>query len=169
MKIFCRLFGTLNRGTVGSKSHESQHAGRTGQAGQALAEGALVFLILLLLVAGLVEFGWAYFRYLAMQNAAAEGAAYGVMFPTWHDDTDNPNPNNIAYRVRHESNSPLLDWTDLQVDVTNVFTTPGNLITVTVSYEHELITPLLNSFVGDGTMTLETRAVQSILAPPPSP
>lgn len=143
-----------------------------GQSGQALVESALVFLILILLIAGLVEFGFAYFRILAMQNAAAEGAAYGIMFPSWQDSGDNPDPNNIEYRVRHESNSPLLDWTDtsrMQVDVTNVFTTPGNLITVTVTYDHELITPLLNRFFSDGTMTLEARAVQAILSPPPPP
>jgi hypothetical protein len=119
-------------------------------------------------MAGLVEFGWAYFRYLAMQNAAAEGAAYGTMFPSWHDSSDNPDPDNVEYRVRHESNSPLLEWNDttkMQVDVDALFTTPGNHITVTVTYDHNFITPLTTWLPGGGNMTLRATAVQAILAP----
>ena len=151
------------------------------EAGQALVESAFVFIIVLLLLGGLVEFGWAYFHYLAMQDAAGEGAAYGIMFSTWHygdnpsdpvDPTDpnapyNPDPNNIAYRVRHESQTAILDWSSTGVDVEAPFTTPGNQITVTVTYDHQLITPFLTGFSNGGTIRLRARAVQTILAPPP--
>jgi Flp pilus assembly protein TadG len=57
-------------------------ADTTSQSGQALAEATIVLILVLLLLGGLVEFGWAYFRYLAMQDAAGEGAAYGMMYST---------------------------------------------------------------------------------------
>jgi Flp pilus assembly protein TadG len=139
----------------------------TSQSGQALAEATIVLILVLLLLGGLVEFGWAYFRYLAMQDAAGEGAAYGIVYSTWQRPEDSPDPNNIVYRVQNESTSPILDWSSTTVDIDAPFTTPGNLITVTVSFEHQLITPLLSQFVSDGTITLRATAVQTILAPPP--
>jgi hypothetical protein len=116
----------------------------TSQSGQALAEATIVLILVLLLLGGLVEFGWA-----------------------WQRPEDSPDPNNIVYRVQNESTSPILDWSSTTVDIDAPFTTPGNLITVTVSFEHQLITPLLSQFVSDGTITLRATAVQTILAPPP--
>jgi Flp pilus assembly protein TadG len=148
------------------------------ESGQALAEATIVLVLVLLLLGGLVEFGWAYFRYLSMQNAAGEGAAYGMMYSTWHQGADptapyyNVDPNNIVYRVRNESTSPILDWSAATVDVELPAISPnpenpGNPVVVTVTFEHRLITPILSQLVSDGTITLRARAVQTILAPPP--
>lgn len=149
------------------------------ERGQALAEATIVLVLVLLLLGGLVEFGWAYFRYLAMQNAAGEGAAYGMMYSTWHqgDNTApyyNPDPNNIVYRVQNESTSSILDWSAATVEVElpavspNPYN-PGNPIIVTVTLEHQLITPILSQLVSDGTITLRAQAVQTIIAPPVPP
>jgi hypothetical protein len=140
----------------------------SSQSGQALAESVLVIVIVLLLLGGLVEFGWAYFRYLAMQDAAGEGAAYGIMYPDRHYPTSTPDsvdPNNIVYRVQHESQAAILDWQSTTVNVDAPFMTPGNLITVTIAFEHDLITPLISQIVPDGTITLRATAVQRIIAP----
>ena len=139
------------------------------EKGQALVESALVFILVLLMLGGLVEFGWAYFHYLALQDAAGEGAAYGSMYPTWHDSGDSADPNNIAYRVRNESQTELLDWSSTGVNVQAPFTTPGNQITVTVSYDHALITPFLTGFTNGGSIRLRATAVNTILSPPSSP
>jgi len=139
------------------------------ERGQALIEAGLVFILVLLMLGGLVEFGWAYFHYLALQDAAGEGAAYGSMFPTWHYSGDNADPNNVAYRVRNESETELLDWSSTAVNVEAPFTTPGNQITVTVTYDHQLITPFLTGFTDGGSIRLRARAVQTILSPPASP
>ncbi len=138
-----------------------------GQSGQAILETAIFILIAILLLAAIAEFGWAYFRYLAMQNAAGEGAAYGIIHPDWWSSDDNPDPNNIVYRTIHESNSPLLDWSSAEVTVTAPFLTPGNFITVTISMKHRPITPI-GSIVGDG-ITLKATAVQRIISPIGSP
>ena len=145
------------------------------QSGQALAETAIVVVIVIMLLGGLIEFGWAYFRYLALQDAAGEGAAYGMIFPDhWQGDDPsapqyNPDPNNITYRVRNESSSEILNWDAADIDVDATFTTPGNHLAVTVSYEHDLITPLMSPWFSDGTITLRARAVQTVLSPMATP
>jgi Flp pilus assembly protein TadG len=162
-----RFFAQLRR----KDNREAKH-----QSGQALAETALVLIIVVLLLGGLVEFGWAYFRYLALQGAAGEGAAYAMMFPRrWFSDADkpssdwddcvSPDPDNIVYRVQNESQSDILDWSATDVEVDSVFTTPGNPITVTVSFEHDLITPLVSDWVSGGTITLRASAVQNVVVP----
>lgn len=150
---------------------------RRTESGQAIAEAGIVFILVLMLIGGLIEFGWAYFHYLALQDAAGEGAAYGIMYSTWWhgDDTDpdtdhySPDPNNITYRVQNESRGGIIDWSTVTVTVDAPHTTPGNHITVTARYEHELVTPLLSPLIPDGSITLRATAVQRILAPPPSP
>ena len=159
-----------------NENAESSPAGVDQQSGQALVETALVLVIVIILLGGLVEFGWAYFRYLALQGAAGEGAAYAMIFPRqWFSDADkpsalwddcvSPDPDNIVYRVQHESQAAILDWSATDVDIESRFTTPGNPITVTVSFEHQLLTPLVSDWVSDGTITLRASAVQNILVP----
>ena len=49
---------------------------RRSEKGQAMVEMALVLPILLLLVGGIVDFGWLFYNKLALNNAAREGARY---------------------------------------------------------------------------------------------
>jgi Flp pilus assembly protein TadG len=54
-------------------------ANRAGERGQALAEFALVLPLLLLLIAGIIEFGRAWNIKQAVTDAAREGARYAVV------------------------------------------------------------------------------------------
>ena len=51
------------------------------EQGQSLAEFALVLPIVLLILAGVLDLGRAYFSYVAVTDAAAEGAAYASLHP----------------------------------------------------------------------------------------
>ncbi len=138
-------------------------------------ETAFVLIFLLLLLAGLIEFGWAYFHYIALQDAAGEGAAYGSMFSSWQQGDDNtkpyynPDPNNIYYRVRYESGAGIIDFStsDTTIKVEAPFITPGNPLTVTVSYTHTFITPIITPFIVGDSIQLQATAVNTILSPPP--
>lgn len=140
---------------------------RKGEQGQALVESAIMFVVLLLILMGLVDFGRAYFTFIALQNAAAEGATFGMFHPTWETDTssipESNNPENIEYRVRQESEYGLVDWSTITVTVNSVFPTPGNLITVTVAYDFELITPISQAIARDDKITLRASAIQTII------
>ena len=52
---------------------------RKSQAGQAMVEMALALPVLLMLVGGIVDFGWLYYNKIALNNAAREGARYAVI------------------------------------------------------------------------------------------
>jgi hypothetical protein len=116
-----------------------------------------------------------------LQDAAGEGAVYGSIFPDrlgLDDPTvppdENPcqellkndcdDPNNVVYRVQNEAPvGGLIDWSSTDV----VATAPdgqeaGNPITVVVTYEYEVITPVIEVFTGD-TMTLKATAVNTIV------
>ena len=56
-------------------------AHRQGQGGQSLVELAITLTVLLVLLSGAVSFGMAYYSYVAMRDAAQEGALYGSFMP----------------------------------------------------------------------------------------
>ena len=71
---------------------------RTTRArGQSIVEFALVLPVFMLLIAGAVEFGRAYFAYAQLLQAAQEGARYGAVLPYTRDDAA------IIARVRQVS------------------------------------------------------------------
>jgi len=52
---------------------------RRSEKGQAMVEFALVLPILLLILCGILDFGWLYFNQLTLNNAAREGARYAAI------------------------------------------------------------------------------------------
>lgn len=53
------------------------------EKGQSLVELAMVLVFVLILLAGVVDLGRMMYEYLTMRDAAQEGAAYGVVFPSY--------------------------------------------------------------------------------------
>jgi hypothetical protein len=51
------------------------------ESGQSMVELALFITILLVLLAGTIDLGRAFFTWLAMRDAAQEGASYGAIYP----------------------------------------------------------------------------------------
>ena len=144
------------------------------ESGQSMVEMALISTVLILLLAGVLDFGRMYFTYLALQNAAGEGATYGSIFPTHqyppgHPDCTipeycEPDPDNIIYRVLNESPSGLVDWSTTDITVVPELDPPiaGTSITVTVEFEYDVITPVIEVIAGD-TLTLRATAVNTIV------
>lgn len=141
--------------------------------GQALAETALVLVILLLLLGGIVEFGRAMYTWLAMQNAAAEGAFYGanISDPDRIGTVGTTDKDTVIYRTQHEmADSEILDWSQPGVDVTVTYSPdpgtsrpePGTRVIVGISYPLEFIGPLPGLF-GMSEMTLYAEAINVVL------
>ena len=134
-----------------------------GERGAAAVEFAIVAPLLFLLVFAIIDFGFAFHGWDAIQNAAREGARVGAVTPS---------VTQIQNRVR--SSSSFLDQSRLTVTVecarngSSSFGTcgaggswaEGDLIRVTVGYDYSYMTPL-PSFVGMGQTLHETAVTES--------
>jgi len=133
---------------------------RRDECGQSLVELAISLTLILVLLAGAVDFSIAYFSYSAMQDAAQEGALYGSINPT--DEAG------IITRVRRASTTPVdLSNEDL-VDV--VVTLPGeacegNEIKVNVIYDYPISMPFIGTYIGSQQITLNASVTDTILQP----
>lgn len=128
---------------------------RKDERGQSLVEVALAMPVLILILVGILDLGRAYFTYVTIADAAAEGAAYGALHP---GDTVE-----ILERAVDASNGLVVLASDM-VTVTHSGLDVGSPITVTVVYDYQIITPIVERFIPDGTLELKATVVQSVVA-----
>ncbi|HEY4691660.1 MAG TPA: TadE/TadG family type IV pilus assembly protein [Anaerolineae bacterium] len=142
---------------------------RSGETGQSLVEFALMLPFLLLMLMGTLDVGRLYFAYVAIQNAAGEGALYAAIHPNCIHASDGPDcadPNNAEYRARHESPAGGIDWRRTTVEVEPVDRSglrEGDPITLIVHYDYYILTPVISPLVKDGKLQLTARAVQNVI------
>lgn len=140
---------------------------RRNERGQSLVELALSLTVILLLLAGAVDFSVAYFSFSAMQDAAQEGALYGSANPS---DLDG-----IRSRVRNASTKPvdLSDEDLVGVDVSlsgdacvdEHCACQGNEIHVDVTYDYPISMPFIGAIVGAQQIRLKASVTDTILKP----
>lgn len=132
---------------------------RPAERGQSMVELATFFLVLVLLLAVAVDLGRMFFSYVAVREAAQEGALYGSL----GDGVG------IIPRVRDSSSSPVDLWGG-DVEVTWE-TTPadslcaGNTLSVTVVYDFQFTMPLISAVLGDTGIPISLTATSTILRP----
>ena len=130
---------------------------RKAEKGQSLLEFALIVPILLIILAGVLDLGRLYYAYVAVTDAAAEGASYAAIHPQANERAE------VLQRAQEASGALVrIDPTMVQVDCPAV--AAGAPITVTVSYSFTVATPLLNVMVPSGELRLRAVATESILA-----
>ncbi len=117
------------------------------QKGQALVEFALILPILLLVVMAILQFGLMLNSYLTIENASREGARAGIIGSS--DDE-------IEQLII--STSPNLDPSKLTVSITpkEEYRKSGDTLTVIVSYNYELVVPIISSIVENAVLNGQT-------------
>jgi len=148
---------------TGAKVNEKRLQ-RNPEKGQSLTEFGLSVVILLILLAGTVDAGRAFFTYMALRDAVQEGALWGSYNPAQEEL--------IKDRVRRASN--LLQAieddpnADLTIDVTIDDTAcTGNGIQVQATYENFPITmPFLGTVLGSQEVPISASVTDTILVPP---
>lgn len=140
---------------------------RKHERGQGLVELAISLIVLLYLLLGAVEFSIALFQYVAMRDAAQDGAIYGSINPNQTAD--------IINRVKSTA-SDLLILEDINITVTPTNSglycegssgSPSvpNSIKVEVKYGHKIFMPLVTPMIGTDTINLTANATNTILTP----
>ena len=135
----------------------------SSERGQSLIEFAISLTFMLILLAGAVDFGIGLFHYVAMRDAAQEGALFGSMNPD--------NTTGIQERVANASGDTglirdLYDSGDMTVQITySGAHCSGNGITVTVIYDYPLSMPFIGAFIGSDHIALRATVTDTILSP----
>jgi Flp pilus assembly protein TadG len=112
-----------------------KHINMGNKKGQSLAETALVLPILLLILTGIIDFGFMFNNYLIVSNSCREGARSAVVGHT-NDE--------ITSVVKTFAGT--LDSTKLAITINPDLKTgriKGVAVTVTVKYQYTLITPII--------------------------
>jgi len=127
---------------------------KTSQKGQSMVEVAIAMPLLILILAGILDLGRAYFTHITISDAAAEGAAYAAI-----------HPRDTAQTIERaaDSSNGLVVLEPEMVHVDSADLNPGNPITVTVEFEYEILTPIMQSFVPEGKIRMRAVAVQPII------
>ena len=128
-----------------------------GEKGQSLTEFALVLPVLLIILAGVLDLGRLYYSYIAVTDAAAEGAAYAALHPQ-------ESRRGEVLRRAQEASHGLVQVDSGMVKVECPTVASGAPITVTVSYSFTVATPLFNVIVPNGVLKLRAVAQEAILA-----
>ncbi len=120
-------------------------------AGQSITELAVILPLLLLILAGVLDLGRAYFAYVTIVNAAREGARYGA---------ENPGAADISSHAKNEAQGSIINPSQLTVAVSFPNgCTAGNPIQVNVGYNFQLITAYI---FGGNVIPLQTSAQMAV-------
>jgi Flp pilus assembly protein TadG len=150
---------------------------REKSRGQTLVEFALILPVFLMLTLGVVDGARIFSAYIAITNAAREGALFAaqssnyskwcsttstVACPTGGSSYQSADPDNIAYRVQQETSG--LTQSNIVLSAPTCNTTPcsssSTQVTVSVQYSMSLFVPLVSQIMGSPVrMTATTSAV----------
>ena len=143
--------------------------------GQSLVEFALTITFVAILLAGLVDLGNAFFSFVALRDAAQDGATYAALEPIidanenyTYDVGEVLNTNAIESRVRNASSSPvdLNDTANVTVNISfGGQPCKGNAVTVSVTYNYPISMPFLGSILGTNTIPITASVTNTILSP----
>jgi len=163
----------------------------TKEGGQSLVEFVLTITFLTMLVAGVVDLGRAFFTYIALRDAAQEGAIFASIA---RSELDDPMAcSDIINRARSTSINPIVDLSQANVEIIYYdfwdinLTTPhtcaslapdvtasdnlhacfGSTIVVRVSMSNfPLVTPFMGTILGTQTISIQASIEDAILTPP---
>ena len=145
--------------------------------GQSVVEFVLIFPVFLIILAGAIDLGRLFYAFVAVENAAKEGALFGARAPLCADDS-NPrctDPGNVAWRVQHEATNLASGGVSDLIPTIACVSAPGGVprtplktcvdgdkYVVAVSYDFHLVTPILGQVFGSG-LTLRSEARATVL------
>lgn len=125
------------------------------ERGQSLVEAALVLPIFILVLCGILDFGWILSNQLMVNNGSRDGARYAIV------NSDSATLSTlVATRVR--TNPGLSSTTDVTVTVTKIPTTNPVDISVTVQKTVRVLTPLTGIFINGQQVQLTSTTVMRI-------
>lgn len=146
--------------------------------GQSVAEVAVAFPVLLLLISGLLDLGRLYYAYVALEDATGEAALFLAVNPECETSADGAicaDPNNAFFRARNAGGTTgVIDFSTITTNITytddeypaNGARDIGDTITVTMEYPFEFLTPIMPKISGANPITLRAISSQVVVQNP---
>lgn len=106
--------------------------------GQAVVETAIVLPVLILLLAGIIDFGLLFNNYLIISNAAREGARLAAVGA---EDSD------IDTRISNLTSTLNQAEITVEVNPSEGLRRSGSDVQISISYNNELVTPIISSIL----------------------
>lgn len=123
------------------KPFNPKHA--KSERGQSLVELALGFTFILILLAGAINFGQAFFIWIALREATQEGAVYAATHPTTGYQPE------VINRVRAavQTEIPAFEIGRLTTTITRATNPicPGDPITISAEYRFRVLVPFVST------------------------
>ena len=111
------------------------------ESGQSLVELAIALPVLLLILCGIIDFGWLFYNKLAISNLSREGARYVVV------NADNANVVDLATsRIENSAPSSLKKQLTVDVVFSDVSDKSAGDVTVSVKSKIKILTPVMGMF-----------------------
>lgn len=117
--------------------------------GQAMVEFALILPLLVLLLCGIIDFGWIFGNQITMNNASREAARFMAIN---YDSTKPLEDNETVAEGIMQARLTTMDDANLSVTLS----VSGEVVMVSASYPLPILTPLLSTILGDDTITIDS-------------
>jgi Flp pilus assembly protein TadG len=133
------------------------------ERGQSLVELGMSITFVFILLSGVVDLGRAFFTYMALRDAAQEGALYGSIDPA--------NTSGIHLRVQQSSNLLQNMFNDASANTVIEITVlgsacSGNGMRVRVAYDNFPLTmPFIGALIGTQTIPISATVTDTIISP----
>ncbi len=112
--------------------------------GQAMVEFALILPIFLLILCGIIDFGWLFYNQLSLNNACREGARYAVV-----NTADNADTQAIINHIENTTTTVFAnDGIDIKVEYTSPADPTSGDIKVSMQADISFFTPVLSTVLG---------------------
>ena len=112
--------------------------------GQAMVEFALILPVFLLILCGIIDFGWLFYNQLSLNNACREGARYAVVHTDENADTQSI--------INHIEKISTTVFANDGVDITVTYSSPNDPtagdVTVDMKADISFFTPVLSTVLG---------------------
>lgn len=112
--------------------------------GQAMVEFALILPIFLLILCGIIDFGWLFYNQLSLNNACREGARYAVV-----NTAEDANTQAIINHIENTTTTVFAnDGVDIKIEYSSPNDPTAGDITVSMEAEISFFTPVLSTVLG---------------------
>ena len=129
------------------------------ERGAELIEMVVVLPLLLLVMFGIIDFGFMFQRYVVLTNAAMEGARVGIL-PNYNTGDAETRAETYAETGGIPAGTATATATIVTLNEPGGGTWPGVQVTVNHTYSYQYIGPILSIFGGSaGSVTLTSRAI----------